>query len=353
MQATSENLFPGSTLLSYAGDINYANGTSNYSYDPASGWITAGSTTSSQIIKNEDIALLNGIANTGLYSQSTIAADIQAVNSAINSGVGKSIITDIYAANPAIMAKIRSDQGDISMFFSTIQTLQGGNVDLETPNGGVNAGLSLGLQVKPASDLGIIVQGQGDINILARNDLQVNQQRIVTLGGGDITAGSLEGSVNAGRGVAGAGALAPPSVTYDSNGNAIITILPDLSQSGIRSASPVNSNIIPGNIGLFAARGTIDAGEAGVGGFKVKIDGPCTNCGNINGNSVSIGSPAPAPSGGVTAGLSGSSGLTAGVTKALETTVGSANNDEAAASRARASNVLGILSVDLLGFGED
>jgi hypothetical protein len=93
----------------------------------------------------------------------------------------------------------------------------------------------------------------------------------MTLGGGSVVAGSSEGSIDAGKGVALNGAVTQ-QVTYDIYGNPLLTLLPAVTTSGIRSASPVNSNILPGIIVLFAPRGVIDAGEAGIAGGNLYLD---------------------------------------------------------------------------------
>jgi filamentous hemagglutinin len=187
-----------------------------------------------------------------------------------------------------------------------------------------------------------------------RDNFEVNIQRVVTLGGGDLVVGSTEGSIDAGRGSAGKGAVAAPTVAYDNEGNPIINILPDLAQSGIRSASPPNSGVIPGSIELFAPRGTIDAGEAGIaGGHLILTGNSFANQSNFSSNNGTVGGPATQPPSAPVVALSGSSGVTAGVAKSLESSISSNNAGEEAASRARASTVLGILSVDLLGFGDE
>src|SRR5262249_19003222 len=53
--------------------------------------------------------------------------------------------------------------GDLSLFFSRIQTFDGGDIDLLVPGGLVNAGLAAIFEgAKPASELGIVVQRDGD-----------------------------------------------------------------------------------------------------------------------------------------------------------------------------------------------
>jgi hypothetical protein len=163
--------------------------------------------------------------------------------------------------------------GDIKLFFSKIQTLQGGDINLLAPGGMINIGLASGFTGAKSdqADLGVIAQRQGDINILVKNDLQVNQQRIFTLDSGDITAWSSEGNIDAGRGAKSALTTAAPVVSINkTTGQLVVEFPPTISGSGIRAQSGYNSDRI-GDVILAAPKGVVDAGEAGIGGQNVTI----------------------------------------------------------------------------------
>jgi hypothetical protein len=351
MMATTEALYPGTTLLA---------GNTNYHYDPTLGWVANAGSNVSDIIKNIDVNLLAEIqaayGNTislGGGSSVNISAAEQTINNSPNSAYGKSLISSIFAARPDIQATIRPDKGDLSLYFSTIQTYDGGNINIQTPNGGIDAGLSAStLGQKSADQLGIIVRGAGDINAFLRNDFQVNLTRVMTLGGGSVVAGSSEGSIDAGKGVALNGAVTQ-QVTYDIYGNPLLTLLPAVTTSGIRSASPANSNILPGSIVLFAPRGVIDAGEAGIAGGNLYLDASSfKNVANISSTGISIGAPASAPPAGISASLSGASGLTASVNKSFESATDAVGKDSDENRLKKAMAALGVLLVDVLGFGD-
>jgi hypothetical protein len=196
------------------------------------------------------------------------------------------------------------------------------------------------------------VRGAGDINAFLRNDFQVNLTRVMTLGGGSVVAGSSEGSIDAGKGVALNGAVTQ-QVTYDIYGNPLLTLLPAVTTSGIRSASPANSNILPGSIVLFAPRGVIDAGEAGIAGGNLYLDASSfKNVANISSTGISIGAPASAPPAGISASLSGASGLTASVNKSFESATDAVGKDSDENRLKKAMAALGVLLVDVLGFGD-
>ncbi|MDD4915105.1 MAG: filamentous hemagglutinin family protein [Methylococcales bacterium] len=358
MLAMSETLFRGSTLVA-----NSYNKT--FSYNAEKGWTPNAGYSYDTIIKNVDINLLNaiqsyqtanhvanpGYINMGNGSTINIAAEVQAIQSSGNSALGKALLNSIYAARPDLKAAVRPVSGDLSLFFSTIQTLDGGSINLFTPGGGIDAGLSATtIGQKSANQLGIIASAAGGINAFVRDDFQVNLTRVMTLGGGDVVAGSTEGSIDAGKGVALNGAV-QEQVSYDEYGNPVVTLLPAVTTSGIRSATPQGSGLKSGAIVLFAPRGVIDAGEAGIAGGNLFLDASSfKNVANISSSTgVSVGAPT-APPAGLSAALSGTSGLTASINKSFEneTNVG----QETANTLANNAMSLGILTVDLLGFGD-
>ena len=358
MLATAETLYSGSTLVASAYN-------KTFSYDTLKGWTPDTGYSYDSIIKNVDINLLNailayqtannvtvpGVINLGNGGTVDIASSIQSIQSAANSGTGKALISSIYAARPDLQAAIRPVSGNLSLFFSTIQTTDGGSINLFTPSGGIDAGLSATtIGQKSADQLGIIARGAGDINAFVRDDFQVNLTRVMTLGGGNVVAGSSEGSIDAGKGVALNGAV-QEQVSYDQYGNPVISFLPAVTTSGIRSAVPLGSSVKAGTIVLFAPRGVIDAGEAGIAGGNLFLDASSfKNVANISSSTgVSVGSPA-APPAGLSAALSGTSGLAASINKSFEndTNVGQDTSNALATSSA----TLSTLTVELLGFGE-
>ncbi|WP_367155891.1 filamentous haemagglutinin family protein [Methylomonas sp. HYX-M1] len=255
--------------------------------------------------------------------------------------------------------------GDLSMVFSTIQTLDDGNINLFVPGGSVNVGLAAAVEAKKDSELGIIAQGKGDVNLViagfrpelrglsyqsdgkkpdaAKGSLFVNQSRIFTLGDGNILAWSSDGDIDAGRGAKSALDVPSAIITYDENGDVQIQFPPSVSGSGIRPSGR-------GKPFLFAPVGKIDAGEAGIGCAAGCVLGSATlaNASNIDvGKGGGIGVPnqnaaAPALPAGV-------SNLNAAVGQMAESSATKAGGGSADSSNQAA---LGLLSVEVLGFGE-
>lgn len=239
--------------------------------------------------------------------------------------------------------------GDLSLFFSKIQTLDGGDINLLVPGGKINAGLAVSFNgSKDPSELGIVAKWEGDINAVTNGDFLVNQSRVFALGGDDITVWSSNGNIDAGSGAKSVIAVSPMDVTYP-KGNLKIKFPPIVSGSGIRTAaSSLNSK--QGDVYLFAPKGVIDAGEAGIGGNNVFLVATAViGASNIQVGGVGTGVPV-ASTGSVAAGLTGTSNMTAGVSQVAESSV-TANNDNDK-SAAMKNAVLGMLSVEVLGFGE-
>lgn len=351
MVATIEKLFPGTTLLA---------GNQDYSYDPIAGLTVNPNTSAGEIIRNMDITLLKSIQerfgnvisldrNATVSSPDNtidVATALETIQRSSDSGFGKETVRKIFTARQDIKDAIRPSKGDISLFFSRIHTTDGGNIDLMTPNGGINAGLAVTGE-KDDSKVGIVVQGQGGSDAMVRDNFAVNLTRYMTLNGGNIIAGSSEGNLDAGRGAAQVGALAPPKVSYDKFGQPVIVYPPAIGVSGIRSTSP--SGVKPGDVALFAPRGIIDAGEAGIAAQNLVIDGTLANSSNVTVGGTSTGVPV-APTNSVSASLAGASSVAASATKSVESVSDVAK--ETAESRVKATSALGILNVEILGFGD-
>jgi len=317
--AAIETLFPGSTLLA---------GNDNYTVDPVQGVVVSVDTSAGAILAKINAALDKKID------------DVLALQ-------GKTIANASQQEKDEARNQVRPILGKIALFFSTVQTLDGGDVNLMTPNGGITAGLAADIDVrKGPGDLGIIAQKQGAINAIVRDNFDVNIARVVTLGGDDIMAGSTEGDIDAGRGAKSALSAPAPRITFNEAGDPITEFPPILAGSGIRTVAAPGAQA--GDILLFAPRGVIDAGEAGITGNNVTVSATAiVGADNIDVGGVSVGVPV-APTGSIAAGLSNVSNLAASVTNAVEssTNVGEDTNN------AIADSALGILSVDLLGFGD-
>jgi len=259
-------------------------------------------------------------------------------------------------------------QGDLSLFFSTLQTQDGGDINLLVPGGLADVGLAVAVSsgVKDAEKLGIIVKRDGNINAMVHNNFQVNTSRVFTLDGGDILIWSSTGDIDAGRGAKSALSLPPPAISFDEKGNLVIEFPAAVSGSGIRTAASSLEPLkpgrdgktrktnalggrLPGDVFLIAPDGVVDAGEAGIGATNVTISATAVlGANNIQVGGVGTGVPV-ASVGSVAAGLTGASNLSAGVSQMAENSVATNDSEKNAMMK---NAVLGMLSVEVLGFGE-
>jgi len=253
-------------------------------------------------------------------------------------------------------------QGNLTMVYSKIYTVDGGDINLLVPGGGANVGLAVSPNDNKTSDSsaedeeankdlpGILVQRTGNINAFVRDNFNVNTSRVFALDGGDIMLWSSNGDIDAGRGAKSAISAPAPKISFDEKGNMKIEFPAVVSGSGIRTAAS-SEGVVGGDVFLFAPKGVVDAGEAGIGGTNVTISATAVlGAQNIQVSGISTGVPV-ASVGSVAAGLTGSSNLTAGVSQMAESSVGgdvASKNSAAAIAKA----ILGILSVEILGFGD-
>jgi filamentous hemagglutinin len=256
-------------------------------------------------------------------------------------------------------------QGDLNLFFSQIKTFRGGNIDLFVPGGKVNAGLAnvpvdligskgsgndlAAQQTDLASKLGVVTQKGGSVRSYSLGDFLVNSSRVFTLQGGDIVLWSSEGNIDAGKGAKTALAVPPPIIRTNSDGTTSVEYQGAATGSGIRVL--LTGDAVPGEVDLIAPKGTVNAGDAGIGSAgNVNIAAQQVIGGqNINFAGTSTGVPV-AQTGSLAAGLTGVSGLAADAGK-----VGADSAAQAARAQQKPQESLktAYLNVEVIGFGDD
>jgi filamentous hemagglutinin family protein len=135
--------------------------------------------------------------------------------------------------------------GDLKMTQSKIWTYNGASIQIHGPDGvdrpiggKVDVGTNEGL---PGADRGIVTLRGGDISIRAAGDVNVNASRIATIAGGNIQIASTGGNINAGSGSPDDQVqFFVPAVFLDGNGN------PVLDNSG-RPVLTARSVLVPGS----------------------------------------------------------------------------------------------------------
>jgi hypothetical protein len=242
--------------------------------------------------------------------------------------------------------------GDIRLFFSRLYTLAGGDINVMAPGGEINVGLATPPAAfgvgKAASELGMVVQQTGSVSAIAYDDFQVNESRVFAADGGNVLVWSTEGDIDAGRGAKTAISAPPPTVIIDENGKITVRFPAALTGSGIQTLA-TSAGRKPGNVDLFAPRGVVNAGDAGIVAGNLTIAATAVlGADNISVSGVSVG--VPVDTGGFAAALTGVSAVASSATNAAEDTVGPSRAEETATPLA--DQALGFLDVFVTGFGD-
>ncbi len=243
--------------------------------------------------------------------------------------------------------------GDVSLAFSRIYTLAGGNISILAPGGELNVGLAVpptDILARPASLLGIVAEGAGNVNVYTLDDVLVNASRIFTLGGGNILVWSSAANIDAGRGAKTALSAPPPIVLVDPNGDVTLDYSATVAGSGIRTIRPTAA-VGSGSVDLDAPVGSVNAGDAGIGAAgnlniaaqqvlgasNIQVGGAATG---VSAETSNLGASLSAASSAGTSASSAAAGVTAG-------------NDTRDAAAPLASAALGWLDVFVTGLGEE
>ena len=249
-----------------------------------------------------------------------------------------------------------SGAGDIDMTSSQIATSIGQSDIYVIANGNLNLGkTSLPVSGSTNTKTGITTGGGGGINIFARKDINVEESRIMTFYGGDLTVWSDEGNINAGRGSRTAVSASPPRKVPTAVPGVYATVFtPPAVGSGIRAVTFGDNPPPPGNIHLFAPSGIIDAGEAGISGGQIILAAvQVLNASNISFTSGSVGVPLPSEGTAGIGTLSGAGAVTAAATQFSQDTAGIAATRAVQGSQMIEDIIAKWLDVKVIDFVQD
>jgi filamentous hemagglutinin family protein len=252
-------------------------------------------------------------------------------------------------------------QGDINLFASRIKTENGGNIEFMVPGGGLVVGLSNTPEnltdiskitsSKDKGTLGMVTVADGAIRGFARDDILVNQSRILTVGGGDILLWSSAGDIDAGKGKKTASSVPPPVIKVDADGNVTQELQGAASGSGIGALS--SGGVAAGDVDLIAPKGTVNAGDAGIRAGNLNIAAQVVlGADNITVSGTSAGTPV-ADTSAITASASGATTAGGGDVSSTLAAMNQSATDAAKSAQALSNSFKpSFVRVDVLGFGE-
>jgi len=225
--------------------------------------------------------------------------------------------------------------GQLEMTQSAVITERGGRISLVNAGGGINVGLKV--SASSSTPKGVIALGGGDVYGYARDDFQVNTQRVFIVGEGDMDIWSSRGDIDSGRG-ANTAVGAPPLAPRRSVDGVVFEIPATTTGSGLGIVPDITGRAI-GTIGLYPAFGEILALDAFIRAPSIVLGATVQGADNLSGGSVSGAAAAVAPP---PAALS-----TPPTNTNEERTAGLAGSGAGDAVRERNS----LLTVELLGLG--
>jgi hypothetical protein len=114
----------------------------------------------------------------------------------------------------------------------------------------------------PSSPKGVFTTSGGNISVTANENVNVNGSRIATYDGGNIDVKSLTGDVNAGAG--GAGYVTLQALQLDPVTQQLVGIPATIPGSGILATTVVGSDAALGNITVDTPNGSINASSGGI-----------------------------------------------------------------------------------------
>jgi filamentous hemagglutinin len=254
-------------------------------------------------------------------------------------------------ANPAA-GQTNPYQGNIELYFSQIYTEQGGNISLLAPGGEIDAGLALAPQSfgidKQPDQLGIVAATTGNVSTFTYGDLQVDQSRLFAADGGAITVWSTDGNIDAGAGAKTSISAPEVNIAYDSNGQPTTSLRAAIAGSGIEALA-ATPGVSPGDVYLFAPRGVVNAGDAGIVAGNLTVAATAViGANNITVSGTSVGVPlAPPALGANFAGASSTAGASANAAENFNASAATASNTPVADA------AIGWLDVFVTGLGEE
>ncbi|OYU36050.1 filamentous haemagglutinin family protein [Novosphingobium sp. PASSN1] len=278
-------------------------------------------------------------------------------------------VKKLVDGEPARAARIIT--GNVDLRLATIETGRGGSIDILGPGGDFIAGSvvrtseqaarkttlysqtgvdffrtgfglnrsPVGIEAIPIGFEGVLSLRGGAIRSFTDGDFRLNQSRLFSLSGGDITMWSSNGDLNAGQGPKTASNFPPIVLRFTPNAVGEVDSAGSVSGAGIAALRP-SLDVAPSRVTLIAPVGTVDAGDAGVraSGDVFVAAARVANADNFKVGGVSVGVPSS-----VVVAAPAAPASAAAATAATAAQAGAQQRGDSADRRS-------IIRVDVLGF---
>ena len=294
----------GNVVIERHTDDNYYFATTTASFGPPS--MLEGLSAQSQHSVRDAQSLSPGlqIGGPGQFNINAASLDLGSSAGIISWGIGSAYNPVNYESlapwTPAGATVNVNVTGDISLLTSTIASIYGGDVAVNS-GGGVNLSLGDFALIPSGANMayGIWTSGHSDVSVVAAQDVNIGGARIGTFNGGNVFVESEHGSVNAGNGAN--SVLVVPVIRLDPATGLFISdsmANPRPFGSGIMAISPTaqyqaaGSSGLPGNITVETPQGDIVSTLGGIQQFALNgsiAGGPTISL--TAGTSASGGSP--------------------------------------------------------------
>ena len=217
----------------------------------------------------------------------TYRTDPSTINADHPLGVPTKILVN---GQPLVATKVET--GNVDLRLSTLQTARGGDITILGPGGNFIAGSVVRTEAQlarraavtrgigsinrqdllvaakaidaiPLGSEGILTLRGGEVRSFTDGNFVLNQSRLFTQRGGDITLWSSNGDLNAGQGPKSSSNFPPITLRFSPSGFSEVDSAGSVSGAGIAAFRP-SPEIEPASVRLIAPVGTVDAGDAGV-----------------------------------------------------------------------------------------
>jgi filamentous hemagglutinin family protein len=221
------------------------------------------------------------LGNQGLDLAGPGSFDINANNIDLGVSVGINVLAPdsaLAAISPYGANLNITTSGNLAMTSTSIanKSLLGGiNMNV---GGSLDVGGEFTAFGDPSAPKGIFTTSGGDVNVIADGDVNVNGSRIAAYDGGNINVKSLNGDVNAGAG--GSGYVTLLAQELDPVTQQLVGIPATIPGSGILATTVVGSDAALGDITVNAPNGSINASSGGI--LQIAFNGVGTQNNLIN-----------------------------------------------------------------------